>query len=278
MDGNMELPGPEVVGIDHIVLRTKCLPELLEFYRDKLGLKLERHLKKFGLYQLRAGFALLDILDAALDGLAELERRGTTAITYGSTSPQPRVLGQPRAEPFDGAWGLFPTHAKPLHSARTLAAQHQLAHAHSPPRQRPGSAPRARSPARPAPSRPASAVPRASLAPGRPRRRKAPSRPQWDDSTLISKGFEHIVRETKLGGLGFQGGAPGNGSGQPQPGYGVRAAPDSRGCHTRTRPVSTPAPSREKTIRRRRRAEWSVYRAAPRARAPIPRMTYTESR
>jgi glyoxylase I family protein len=71
MDGNMELPGPEVVGIDHIVLRTKRLPELLEFYRDKLGLKLERHLKKFGLYQLRAGFALLDILDCGAVGDAE---------------------------------------------------------------------------------------------------------------------------------------------------------------------------------------------------------------
>ena len=62
----MELPGPEVVGIDHIVLRTKRLPELLEFYRDKLGLKLERHLKKFGLYQLRAGFALVDIIDRSV--------------------------------------------------------------------------------------------------------------------------------------------------------------------------------------------------------------------
>jgi catechol 2,3-dioxygenase-like lactoylglutathione lyase family enzyme len=63
MDETTELPIPEVVGIDHIVLRTKRLPELLDFYENKLGLKLERHLKKFGLYQLRAGFALIDILD-----------------------------------------------------------------------------------------------------------------------------------------------------------------------------------------------------------------------
>ena len=39
-----------------------------------------------------------------------------------------------------------------------------------------------------------------SLAPGRPRHRRAPQSPEWNDSTLISKGFEHIVRETKLGG------------------------------------------------------------------------------
>ena len=74
MDGNTDLPGPEVVGIDHIVLRTKRLPELLEFYCDKLGLKVERHLKKFGLYQLRAGFALLDILDRTV---ADAEEEAT---------------------------------------------------------------------------------------------------------------------------------------------------------------------------------------------------------
>ena len=151
-------------------------------------------------------------------------------------------------QPFDEAWGLFPTHAKPLHSARTLAAQHQLAHAHSPPRQRPGSAPRARSPARPAPSRPASAVPRASLAPGRPRRRKAPSRPQWDDSTLISKGFEHIVRETKLGGLGFQGRAPS--MHQAQPGYGApRAAPDHRAAPTMPPDITQPRGRKARLVR-----------------------------
>ena len=92
-------------------------------------------------------------------------------------------------------------------------------------------------------------MPRASLAPGRPRRRKAPSRPQWDDSTLISKGFEHIVRETKLGGLGFQGGAPGNGSGQPQPGYGVRAAPDHRAAPTMPPDITQPRGRKARPVR-----------------------------
>lgn len=71
MDATTELPIPEVVGIDHIVLRTTRLPELLDFYENKLGLKLERHLKKFGLYQLRAGFALIDILDRSAADPAE---------------------------------------------------------------------------------------------------------------------------------------------------------------------------------------------------------------
>ena len=34
-------------------------------------MKLERHLKKFGLYQLRAGFALIDILDRSATDPAE---------------------------------------------------------------------------------------------------------------------------------------------------------------------------------------------------------------
>ena len=80
MDATKELPIPEVVGIDHIVLRTSRLPELLEFYRDKLGLKLERHLKKFGLYQLRAGFALVDILDrSVVDSTEEKPQSGAVA-------------------------------------------------------------------------------------------------------------------------------------------------------------------------------------------------------
>lgn len=53
----------QVVGIDHIVLRTSKLEEMLAFYRDILGCPLERELPaEVGLVQLRAGTALIDIV------------------------------------------------------------------------------------------------------------------------------------------------------------------------------------------------------------------------
>lgn len=56
----------EVKGLDHVVLRTERLTEVLGFYRDKLGLPVERTLREFGLYQLRGGRSLIDILDASI--------------------------------------------------------------------------------------------------------------------------------------------------------------------------------------------------------------------
>ena len=35
----------KILGLDHIVLRTERLDEVLSFYRDKLGLPLERELR-----------------------------------------------------------------------------------------------------------------------------------------------------------------------------------------------------------------------------------------
>jgi catechol 2,3-dioxygenase-like lactoylglutathione lyase family enzyme len=54
----------EVKGLDHVVLRTERLAEVLSFYRDKLGLPVERTIAELGLYQLRGGASLVDILDA----------------------------------------------------------------------------------------------------------------------------------------------------------------------------------------------------------------------
>lgn len=52
-----------ITGIDHIVLRTTKLSEMLEFYCDVLSCKVERELPpKTGLIQLRAGSALIDIV------------------------------------------------------------------------------------------------------------------------------------------------------------------------------------------------------------------------
>jgi glyoxylase I family protein len=55
-----------VRGIDHIVLRVRDLPRSLAFYRDVLGCALEREQPSLGLWQLRAGRSLIDLV--TLDG------------------------------------------------------------------------------------------------------------------------------------------------------------------------------------------------------------------
>ena len=50
-------------GIDHIVLRTVRYQELIDFYCDVLGCKLELSKDNLGLTHLRAGNALIDIVD-----------------------------------------------------------------------------------------------------------------------------------------------------------------------------------------------------------------------
>ncbi len=63
----------EIVGIDHIVLRTDRLQDMLHFYCTVLGCKLERETApQLGLTQLRAGNALIDIVDVD----SELGRAG----------------------------------------------------------------------------------------------------------------------------------------------------------------------------------------------------------
>ena len=54
----------EIQAIDHIVLRTDKVRELIQFYCDVLGCTIERETtKEVGLTQLRAGNALIDIAD-----------------------------------------------------------------------------------------------------------------------------------------------------------------------------------------------------------------------
>ncbi len=63
----------QLQGIDHIVLRTSNVERLVEFYHGVLGAQLERVLDEEGLYQLRAGSALIDILstEGSLDSGGE---------------------------------------------------------------------------------------------------------------------------------------------------------------------------------------------------------------
>jgi catechol 2,3-dioxygenase-like lactoylglutathione lyase family enzyme len=61
----------KITGLDHVVLRTERLAEVLAFYRDKLGCPVERTLDVIGLYQLRAGAALVDVLDTTVFTVAK---------------------------------------------------------------------------------------------------------------------------------------------------------------------------------------------------------------
>ena len=54
-----------VEGIDHLVLRVTDLTRSLEFYCGVLGCKVERTVEEIGLVQLRAGAALVDLVDVA---------------------------------------------------------------------------------------------------------------------------------------------------------------------------------------------------------------------
>jgi catechol 2,3-dioxygenase-like lactoylglutathione lyase family enzyme len=52
--------------LDHIVLRVRDIERSLAFYRDVLGCTLDKAQEKFGLWQVRVGASLIDLV--ALDG------------------------------------------------------------------------------------------------------------------------------------------------------------------------------------------------------------------
>ena len=64
-----------VRGIDHLVLRTERLDEMIAFYTGVLGMTIERRVDSIGLIQLRAGQCLLDLVP--VDGV--LGRKGGAA-------------------------------------------------------------------------------------------------------------------------------------------------------------------------------------------------------
>lgn len=67
-----------IAGLDHIVLRVADLKASLQFYVDVLGCQLERELPDLGLYQLRAGRQLIDLvtIGSRLGGEAEVSADG----------------------------------------------------------------------------------------------------------------------------------------------------------------------------------------------------------
>ena len=64
-----------IVHLDHLVLRVTDLQAMMRFYIDVLGCSVEKIQADLGLYQLRAGAALIDLVP--VDG--ELGRRGGAA-------------------------------------------------------------------------------------------------------------------------------------------------------------------------------------------------------
>ncbi len=64
-----------LLGLDHVVLRVSDLEAMIGFYRDVIGCRLERARDDIGLYQLRAGESLIDLV--TVDG--EIGRKGGAA-------------------------------------------------------------------------------------------------------------------------------------------------------------------------------------------------------
>lgn len=64
-----------LLAIDHVVFRVKDMEAMIAFYEKVLGARVEKRQEEFGLIQLRAGEALIDLLDC--DG--ELGRMGGAA-------------------------------------------------------------------------------------------------------------------------------------------------------------------------------------------------------
>jgi len=83
-------------GLDHIVLRVVDLEKMLRFYTGVLGCTMERRQEELGLYQVRAGSALIDLV--TVDG--KLGRAGGAAPGQEGRNLDHFCL---RIDPFDEA-------------------------------------------------------------------------------------------------------------------------------------------------------------------------------
>jgi glyoxylase I family protein len=85
-----------IKGLDHIVLRVAGLERMLRFYQDVLGCTMERRQEELGLYQVRAGSSLIDLV--TVDG--KLGRAGGAAAGAEGRNLDHFCL---RIEPYDEA-------------------------------------------------------------------------------------------------------------------------------------------------------------------------------
>ena len=90
-------PPYSIDALDHVVIRARDLDAMLAFYRDVLGCTLAKANAPLGLYHLRAGLSMIDLIDAA----GELGRAG------GAAPPEAHAGGRNvdhlaiRVTPFD---------------------------------------------------------------------------------------------------------------------------------------------------------------------------------
>lgn len=54
----------DIAHIDHVVIRVRDIQAMRRFYMDVVGCSVEREIDSIGLYQLRAGASLIDLVDA----------------------------------------------------------------------------------------------------------------------------------------------------------------------------------------------------------------------
>lgn len=107
-----------ILGLDHVVLRTANLQRMQRFYCEVLGCTVEREREDLGMVQLRAGSALIDLVDVG----GEIGRKGGAAPGRGRRNLDHFCL---RIEPFDpGALtadlirhGVMPGEIKPRYGA-----------------------------------------------------------------------------------------------------------------------------------------------------------------
>ena len=85
-----------VRGIDHVVIRANNVGVMVRFYSEVLGCVLERADPDIGLYQLRAGRSLVDLVDMR----SELGRAGGGAPGHDGRNMDHLCLG---VDPFDEA-------------------------------------------------------------------------------------------------------------------------------------------------------------------------------
>lgn len=81
--------------IDHVVLRVSDVARMVRFYRDVLGCTEEKNQEDLGLYQLRAGSSLIDLVDVA----GKIGREGGAPPGQDGHNVDHVCL---RVEPFDG--------------------------------------------------------------------------------------------------------------------------------------------------------------------------------
>jgi len=84
----------EIRSIDHVVLRVRDVGRMVRFYCDLLGCARERDVAEIGLIQLRAGPALIDLVDVA----GPIGRQGGAAPGSGGRNLDHVCL---RIDPFD---------------------------------------------------------------------------------------------------------------------------------------------------------------------------------